>query len=164
MLKKLLLIIIVIFLASCNWNYEENINKNIDSINKKSIIKIQEEKNKNKERKITAFDTELIKIVLWKKDISICKQAQNIVLCKDIVNKELENYFKNNCNELTYLKEECLDNLAYTKLQCENIKDEILKRKCNLDKKYEKALKENNKSFCMKLPRVRRDKCFKKMK
>jgi len=99
------------------------------------------------------------------KNIQLCKTLGNVKdYCENIYKKEWNNYDKLDCNELMYLKNKCEDKLNFENKKCNIIHDELKKRRCKFEKRYEQAIKNKDVSFCNSLPRVQKTECLKKMK
>jgi len=84
-------------------------------------------------------------------------------LCKQTVKNEQINYKNEECEKLEYLKQKCEDKRNFKERNCEQIKEELLKRQCIFQKKYDQAIKNKDKIFCNTLPRTKKQECFKKI-
>ena len=168
-MKKILLLWIFLFLASCSWNTKQVIKKDIQTDIQTDIQEKQHlltwnqtiVKTVNNE-KLTEYDKWIIKIALKKNNESICKNLwKKENLCKKIFETEMEYYKLWKCNKLLYLKQKCEDKVNYEELNCSKIKNLLMQRECNIQKLYEEAIKTKNKDLCNQLPRPKRNDCLK---
>jgi hypothetical protein len=170
MYKILLLIISLLILSSC-WNLQST--KLTDKyFDKKTIIswdKLNIEptawKDKVKFDNFSNFEKSIIKIWI-EKWVDVCLNITDLKkqnLCKNVVVQERSKLNNLDCDNLLFYKNKCLDKKNYKNLNCDLIKNSFLKKKCNFEKSYKEAIRNKDKSFCEKLPRIKKKECYKKM-
>lgn len=168
-MKKIIYLVVLLWiflLASCGKQNVDTVWKKNNFVNSWSIVHENIENNQNIGKKkvvLSEFEKTIIKISA-KKWIENCKNMpSNKNLCEKIVKKEQKDLKLLNCDNLVYLKQDCMDKLNYNKKLCSQVKSPLLKRQCEFQKKYDEAIKNKDKSFCNTLPRTMKQECFEKI-
>lgn len=159
-MKKLFVLLLLMFLLSGCWNIKK-VDENV--VNTWTDLLLNKSKKDSNFISLSKYEEEIIKlaVVNWKKEL--CKKISKVKLCEKIYDKEYNYYKELKCNKLKYLKSKCEDEKNFKERKCEKIKNEYLKRKCDFQKKYDKAIKNKDLQFCDTLPKKDKQKCIQKI-
>jgi len=167
---RLIFLFLMVMLSLLNFWCKENEN-NLARENKNKLITIEKNKdikdgeNINNKLSLTKFDKEIIKIAI-KKGESMCKyldkNKQNY--CMELVKQQRQYLVNLDCNKMIVLTGECWDKKNFKNFDCDKIVDTLLRKRCFFLRSYQEAIKNHDKSFCEKLPRIKQKECYEKMK
>lgn len=160
-MKKIILFVgILILLWACSQKKDMEIS-NDKTLNKTGENLVLNKSILSKKLVLSDYDKLIIALAVKKNDKSICDNlVKNRQICKNTVDKEYKFYKIKECDKLNFLKQKCEDEVNFEKRNCNKIKNELLKRQCNIMKVYDEAIKNQDKSLCNKLPRPQKIKCF----
>jgi len=147
----------------------KKVEKSLTRENKNAINNMKDDEKKRKDKdnvELTEFESTIIQIAV-KQWTGYCRYIENKnkqKYCIKLVEQENQ-YLKDlECEKLIYLKDECYDKKYLKFLDCWKIRDIIIKRRCEFEKKYQEAIKNHDESFCKRLPRIKQKECYRLVK
>jgi len=144
----------------------KKVEKNLIKEDKNIIIKMEDNKKEGEDIDLTEFERWIIQIAVkqWTGYCRYIEDKNKQKYCIKLVEQENQ-YLKDlECEKLIYLKDECYDKKYLKFLDCWKIRDIIIKRRCEFEKKYQDAIKNHDESFCKRLPRIKQKECYRLVK